>query len=68
MGIKQLYNDKLRKLPNTYGDVFVMWFFGRTLRLFPAWAFAGRPCDKYHKLISWLKLLEYPNNITYYDR
>ena len=24
MGIKQLYNDNLRKLPNEYGDVFVM--------------------------------------------
>ena len=24
MGIKQLYNDKLRKLPNEYGDVSVM--------------------------------------------
>ena len=20
-----------------------------------AWAFAGRPCDKYHNLMSWLK-------------
>ena len=25
MGIKQLYNDSLRKLPNEYGDVSVMW-------------------------------------------
>ena len=25
MGIKQLYNDKLRKLPNEYGDVSVMY-------------------------------------------
>ena len=24
MGIKQLYNDNLRKLPKEYGDVFVM--------------------------------------------
>ena len=24
MGIKQLYNDNLRKLPNKYGDVSVM--------------------------------------------
>ena len=24
MGIKQLYNDTLRKLPNEYGDVSVM--------------------------------------------
>ena len=24
MGIKQLYNDDLRKLPNKYGDVSVM--------------------------------------------
>ena len=24
MGIKQLYNDNLRKLPNKYGDVPVM--------------------------------------------
>ena len=24
MGIKQLYNDDLRKLPNEYGDVSVM--------------------------------------------
>ena len=26
MGIKQLYNDNLRKLPNEYGDVSVMLF------------------------------------------
>ena len=26
MGIKQLYNDNLRKLPNEYGDVSVMQF------------------------------------------
>ena len=26
MGIKQLYNDNLRKLPNEYGDVSVMTF------------------------------------------
>ena len=26
MGIKQLYNDNLRKLPNEYGDVSVMSF------------------------------------------
>ena len=25
MGIKQLYNDNLRKLPNEYGDVSVMY-------------------------------------------
>ena len=24
MGIKKLYNDNLRKLPNEYGDVYVM--------------------------------------------
>ena len=24
MGLKQLYNDNLRKLPNEYGDVSVM--------------------------------------------
>ena len=24
MGIKQLYNDNLRKLPNEYGDVSIM--------------------------------------------
>ena len=24
MGIKQLYNDNLRKLPNEYGDVSVL--------------------------------------------
>ena len=24
MGIKQLYNDNLRKLPNEYGDFFLM--------------------------------------------
>ena len=28
MGIKQLYNDNLRKLPNKYGDVSVMLFSG----------------------------------------
>ena len=33
MGIKQLYNDNLRKLPNKYGDVSVMVFAGRTLIL-----------------------------------
>ena len=27
MGIKQLYNDNLRKLPNKYGDVSVMRHF-----------------------------------------
>ena len=27
MGIKHLYNDNLRKLPNEYGDVSVMMFF-----------------------------------------
>ena len=27
MGIKQLYNDNLRKLPNEYGDVSVMVFW-----------------------------------------
>ena len=27
MGIKQLYNDNLRKLPNEYGDVSVMQNF-----------------------------------------
>ena len=27
MGIKQLYNDNLRKLPNEYGDVSVMVYF-----------------------------------------
>ena len=26
MGIKQLYNYNLRKLPNEYGDVSVMWW------------------------------------------
>ena len=26
MGIKQLYNDNFRKLPNEYGDVSVMYF------------------------------------------
>ena len=26
MGIKQLYNDNLRKLPDKYGDVSVMLF------------------------------------------
>ena len=25
MGIKQLYNDNLRKLPNEYGDISVMF-------------------------------------------
>ena len=25
MGIKQLYNDNLRKLPNEYGDFSVMY-------------------------------------------
>ena len=27
MGIKQLYNNNLRKLPNEYGDVSVMMLF-----------------------------------------
>ena len=26
MGIKQLYNDNLRKLPNEYGDISVMMY------------------------------------------
>ena len=29
MGIKQLYNDNLRKLPNEYGDVSVMLYLVR---------------------------------------
>ena len=37
MGIKQLYNDNLRKLPNEYGDVSVMnfsdSFFGEQMSL-----------------------------------
>ena len=34
MGIKQLYNDNLRKLPNEYGDVSVMRrTFRESLRL-----------------------------------
>ena len=52
MGIKQLYNDNLRKLPNEYGDVSVMahaqpssgarcLIFGRTLRLLPYFMFAN---------------------------
>ena len=28
MGIQQLYDDNLRKLPNEYGDVSVMCFIG----------------------------------------
>ena len=31
MGIKQLYNDNLRKLPNEYGDVSVMVGFVMTV-------------------------------------
>ena len=27
MGIKQLYNDNLRKLPNEYGDVSIMLIY-----------------------------------------
>ena len=34
MGIKQLYNDYLRKLPNEYGDVSVMSFFLSFVRSF----------------------------------
>ena len=29
MGKKRLYNDTLRKLPNEYGDVSVMWLLIR---------------------------------------
>ena len=32
MGIKQLYNDNLRKLPNKYGDVSVMYSHLLSLR------------------------------------
>ena len=28
MGVSQLYNDKLLKLPNEYGDVSVMFYKG----------------------------------------
>ena len=31
MGIKQLYNDNLLKLPNEYRDVSVMWNFDLNL-------------------------------------
>ena len=34
MGIKQLYNDNLRKLPNEYGDVSVMVQLSASGRLF----------------------------------
>ena len=29
MGIKQLHNDNLRRLPNEYGEVSVMFGIGR---------------------------------------
>ena len=29
MGIKHLYNDNLRKLPNEYGEVSVMLQYGK---------------------------------------
>ena len=32
MGIKQLYNDNLRKLPNEYGEVSVMIIHGQESR------------------------------------
>ena len=33
MGIKQLYNDNLWKLPNEYGDVSVMLIFDTMIGL-----------------------------------
>ena len=33
MGIKRLYNDNLRKLPNEYRDVSVMTSFSRNFQL-----------------------------------
>ena len=33
MGIKQLYNDNLRKLPNEYGDVSAMYIFFNWIRI-----------------------------------
>ena len=32
MGIKQLYNDNLRQLPNEYGDVSVMLYKANHLK------------------------------------
>ena len=34
MGIKQQYNDNLRKLPNEYGDVSLMALEGRISGIF----------------------------------
>ena len=39
MGIKQLYNDNLRKLPNEYGEVSVMV---HSVRLFEIYIHAGK--------------------------
>ena len=37
MGIKQLYNYNVRKLPNEYGDVSVMYTFLMILYMYIAW-------------------------------
>ena len=42
MGIKQLHNDNLQKLPNKYGDISIMcmifwqfvWFFDQAAQVF----------------------------------
>ena len=55
MGIKQLYNDNLRNLPNEYGDVSVMYNLKKITPLF---------CFKTHVLyIIFLKLFSLEQNI-----
>ena len=45
---KLIFQTRMRSHPVRL-DV---WFL---VKLFVAWAFAGRLCDKYHNLMSWLK-------------
>ena len=45
MGIKQLYNGNLRKLPNEYGDVSVM-FGGKTLKWIDSFL-----CFRQHRVV-----------------
>ena len=52
MGIKQLYNDNLRKLPNEYGDVSVM----HCSHLFFFFSFSGH--DGFYASFAWLSCFE----------
>ena len=53
MGIKQLYKDNLRKLPNEYGDVSVMSiavgsYLSHSISLIDALCLLGLPLDVHY--------------------